>query len=959
MSPSTGSVASADILLVGDTDWLDAFAAELARRCHGTVLEASSIEDALELHRTRSLDCIVTEYELDGATGIQLLESVRDRTATIPVVLATASGDEAVASEAIGAGVTDYVSIDRAADTEAAFEPLFERLDRALRSARRTVTRRHRARQFDASFHDARTATWVLDRDGALTRANQAARDMIDVDIDTVVGEPFWTLPWWAGPDGLSGDIRSVTEQALGGSFANAVVMLGAASDDAHVLDVSARPVTDERGDVVSVVVDGVDITERVGLERDLRQSEALHRVTLNNMTDTVLITNEAGEYTYVCPNVHFIFGYTAREIHELGTIDALLGEDLFDREQLAAEGVLKNIECPAEDKAGREHTLLVNVREVSIQDGTLLYSCRDVTKRKQREEALATLQETARDFLYAETAHEIADHVVEDTPGVLDLEASGVYLFDGDENQLRPVARSPRLEELHGPLSTVHADASSLVGYSFIEDESLFLDDVHESDRLENPATDVRSAAYIPLGDHGVFFVGSVDVGRFDAVTRELADLLAATAEAALDRVARESQLREQDRELQRQNRQLTTLNRVNEIIREIDQALVQAETRAEIEHSVCERLTEADRFRFAWIGVVESGTGTIEPSAWAGVEQGYLDSTAFPMTTGDAEPTARAAASRMATMVSDVPAELRAEPWRKEALTRDYLSALSVPLVYDGHLHGVLSVYATSRLAFDEMAQAVLAELGETIAAATSAIERKHALLTTAVTRFEYAVDDPSFVLSRVAREAGCRLKYHGGVQQTDDGSYVFVTVEGADLDRVETAAADLVAVDDVQRIGEERTGGVLRLHLTQPFLALELAGHGAVLRRATADETSTVLVIDVPESVDGRLVQEIVSSSFSETELRSKQTFDRSSTADPYGSFLDELTDRQLEVLQTAYFSGYFESPRERTGEEVAETLGISPAAFYQHARTVQRKLFATVFDDPRLPRSQASG
>jgi len=71
-------------------------------------------------------------------------------------------------------------------------------------------------------------------------------------------------------------------------------------------------------------------------------------------MTDTVLITNEAGEYTYVCPNVHFIFGYTADEIHEQETIDDLLGKNLFDRDELAKKGVLKNIETTAIDKAGR-----------------------------------------------------------------------------------------------------------------------------------------------------------------------------------------------------------------------------------------------------------------------------------------------------------------------------------------------------------------------------------------------------------------------------------------------------------------------------------------------------------------------------------------------------------------------------------------------------------------------------
>ncbi|SDN16057.1 PAS domain S-box-containing protein [Halogranum gelatinilyticum] len=947
---------STRVLLVGTTGWVQDFADTLETRIEVSVQTIPTIDEALDVLHNEPVDCIVTDYEFDDSTGIQLIESVRAETATLPVILCTAAGSEAVASEAVAAGVTDYVAFREPSDEM--LDELLERTEQSVRSAQRAITQRDRARQFDAIFHDTRTATWVLEPDGALARVNQTARDMIDADVDTLVGEPFWTLPWWSETDGLQGDVHRITEQALGGTFGNAVVTQSPAVEKPHVIDLSARPVRAERGEVVSIVVEGVDITERVSLERDLRQSEELHRVTLNNMTDTVLITNEEGDYTYVCPNVHFIFGYTADEIRELGTVDELLGEDLFDREELAEEGVLKNIECTATDKAGREHTLLVNVREVSIQDGTLLYSCRDITKRKQREVALATLQETARDFLYAETKQEIAQHIVDDTPGVLDIDASAVYLFDTDENNLTPAAQSAAMEQLNGPLPTVHADGTELTGYSFLEDESLFFDDVHDCDRLDNRATDIRSAAYIPLGDHGVFIAGSPDVSRFDAVTRELADLLAATAEAALDRVSRESQLREQDRELQQQNAHLTALNRTNEIIREIDQALVQAETRAEIDHAVCELLTADDRFSFAWIGVVDAITDTIEPRAWAGNEQGYLDSVSVAVDESETEPAGRTAATREVTMVTNVAAQLRQEAWRKEAVARDYLSVLSVPLAYDELSYGVLTVYAKTQNAFDEMSQEVLAELGETIASATSAIERKNALLTTSVTRFEFEIDDPTFVLSRLAQEAECTLSYQGGVQQTDVGSYVFVTVEGAEMDIVEQVAMDLVAIEEVQRVSADGTDGVLRLRLSQPFLALELADHGAVLRSATVDETGTVLVIDVPESVDVRPITDLVTESFSTVDLRSKQTLDRSSTEDLYSRFLERLTDRQLEVLQTAYYSGFFESPRESTGEEVAATLGISPPAFYQHARTVQRKLFSTLFDDIGVPTAPAT-
>lgn len=947
MNAETRSVLDTSaVVVVGDTPWITSYAAALREEFDATVHEVSTGSAAQEKLRETTVDCVVTDDGLAGTTGVDLVRRIRDTSASLPVILGTADGSERLASEAIEAGVTDYIAVTDPSDDTVT--DALRRTERALRRAQRSATQRERARQFDAIFHDTRSATWVLDPDGTLTRVNQAARDMVDTDADAVVGDPFWTLPWWPDDGQTRDDVRRLVDAAGDGEFGHAVVIQDAATGSS-VLELSVQPVTDGRGELVSIIVDSVEITDRVDLERELRRSEELHRVTLNNMTDTVLMTDEGGEYTYVCPNAHFIFGYTADEIRELGTIEDLLGEDLFDRERLADEGVLKNIETTATDKAGREHTLLVNVREVAIQDGTLLYSCRDITKRKQRERSLAALQETARDFLYAETHQEIAQHVVDDTADVLGLDASAVYLFDADDNHLQPVVHSQAMRNAHGPLPAVHADGNDLVSHSFVENDAAFFADVHDADRLANVATDLRSAAYVPLGNHGVFVVGSTEVGAFDEVTRELTDLLAATAEAALDRVDRESQLREQDRELQRQNDQLTALNQINETIREIDQALVQSETREEIDHTVCDRLTADGRFQFAWIGTLDGPSETVTPQAWAGTDQGYLDTQSFPVAAENVEPAGRTAATGAMTLVSNVAADLRAASWRKDAISRDLLSALSVPLVYNDLSYGVLTVYATTPDAFGETIRSVFAELGETIAAAISASERKRALLTTSMTRVEYAVTDPSFVLTQLAAAADCTLTYEGGVQQTASGNYVFVTVDDAPLDAVVDAANGFRVVEGVQRIRGGDSGGVVRLRLSEPFLATELADHGAVLRGATATQTDTELVIDISQGVEVRHVTRFVSERFRDVALTSKQTREQASEHGLYASVLDQLTDRQLEVLETAYYSGFFESPREATGEAVSDSLDISPQAFYQHIRTAQRKLFTSLIDD----------
>jgi predicted DNA binding protein len=56
---------------------------------------------------------------------------------------------------------------------------------------------------------------------------------------------------------------------------------------------------------------------------------------------------------------------------------------------------------------------------------------------------------------------------------------------------------------------------------------------------------------------------------------------------------------------------------------------------------------------------------------------------------------------------------------------------------------------------------------------------------------------------------------------------------------------------------------------------------------------------------------------------------------------------LTDRQRDALRTAYASGFFDSPKQASGEDVAEVMDITRATFHQHLRAAERKLLDAFF------------
>ncbi|MGH8243369.1 MAG: sensor histidine kinase [Steroidobacteraceae bacterium] len=124
-----------------------------------------------------------------------------------------------------------------------------------------------------------------------------------------------------------------------------------------------------------------------------LRASEELHRATLGSISDAVFLADDEGAFTFVCPNVDVIFGYTPDEVQSMGRIGRLLGKDLFDPAELEARTEIRNVEREVTTKSGAQRTVLIHLKRVAIQDGTVLYTCRDVTELKHAERELSALR--------------------------------------------------------------------------------------------------------------------------------------------------------------------------------------------------------------------------------------------------------------------------------------------------------------------------------------------------------------------------------------------------------------------------------------------------------------------------------------------------------------------------------------------------------------------------------------
>lgn len=546
----------------------------------------------------------------------------------------------------------------------------------------------------------------------------------------------------------------------------------------------------------------------------------------------------------------------------------------------------------------------------------------RDISDRRQFARTLASLHDSTRRLLRAGTREEVAAIITETATEVLDFERATIHLFDRSENVLRPVGVSgaPESASPVGPGDGVVWDV-------FVEGEQ------------ESPSP---TETYWPLCDQGVFYGSS---RHQDDRVRELVDLLVASAEAALSRVDRESALREREAESRRQNDELRRLKQVNEIIRRVDRVLVEADTCTEIERAVCEELTESQWFSFAWLGRYDGQA--VEPRTWAGRSAGYLDT--LTLTTADegGPPSVLTARGGEPTVVDSITDDLRGESWRTEALSRDFQSAISVPLAYDDFLHGVLTVYADQTDRFGGMLESVLVELGESIADAIREIESRHRRPTDSAIELDLTVTSEQSLLVQLARRLDATVTCDGGVSSDGETTRLFVRVPDREPSEVRECVGSMRRVESVSSVAEDDRYEVI---VTGPTVVRTLVDQGAQPSELTATPTGVEITVRLAPTTDVRTFVEQLGSRYDGVTMHARR--EQPTRGDDGGSMRaaleSRLTDRQLEVIQTAYLSGFFEWPRETTGEEVAELLGITQPTVNRHLRVSERKLLDLLFD-----------
>ena len=278
------------------------------------------------------------------------------------------------------------------------------------------------------------------------------------------------------------------------------------------------------------------DVTDRKEREAALEAARRRIERILERIEDAFFAVDDTWEVTYWNARAERVLDQPA---------DAVLGENLWE---VFPEAVGTQFHAAYHEAMATQEMVTFESYYPPVEKwfrvsaypstGGLSVYFHDVTAQKEHGEKLSGLLETSRSLLEARTPEAVARTVIQAANEQLGFDLALVRLYDPEAETLVPTAATAAL-----PARSVYDADEAFPGEAFQAGETVRVEDFgHVDEDYDNQAAE--AAMYVPLGDHGVLSVAAESPGAFDDADVSVAEILAANAAAALDRVERDQHL-------------------------------------------------------------------------------------------------------------------------------------------------------------------------------------------------------------------------------------------------------------------------------------------------------------------------------------------------------------------------------------------------------------------------------
>jgi len=455
----------------------------------------------------------------------------------------------------------------------------------------------------------------------------------------------------------------------------------------------------------------------------------------------------------------------------------------------------------------------------------------------------------------------------------------------------------------------------------------------------------------------------GSVVVAHVDITARKLAEL-----------------------ETERRGRELEHLvGRLQGLVGDVMEAVLRSTDRADIERTVVEQLAGVEDYAFAWVGRVDLRREAIVPAA-AADDATLPEDAAVPLDADD--PVALALDRHEPELCRD----------RAEVVLDDVHDAVfdelgigsggamsAFPLVYGSTEYGVLVLYARAADALDERELAVIQVLSRVASTAINAAEGRRILATDSVVELEVTLRAPGLFFADLSADLDCVLEYEGTLYgsgeadaaesrtgadgdtpvsrtgadgdtvasrtgaDADAGATMLFVASDVDPEALLTAARAHEGVADARLVSTGDDAAVLEVRVAAPPLVEHVAERGAETTAFRVEDGLVRATFELPAGAEPRGLVEALEDRYESVSLAARR--ERERREQTRSELLDDiegaLTDRQRLALEKAHVGGFFDWPREVSGEDLAASMDISPSTYHQHLRAAERKVLDALF------------
>lgn len=297
-----------------DRATVDLTATYLERNDGFSVTTATGPDEALDRIRDRPPDCVVSDYEMPGMNGLELFDVVHEEFPTLPFILYTGKGSEAVAGRAVSAGVTDYLQKQSGAEQ---YDLLANRIRNAVQARRETERANRQEQLMRLTEFAGDTGGFEVDIGTGEMLLTVGARRLTGIDQESVPAEEILELH----PPDERAEVRESLEQAAEtGEQIQGVWGYQPRGGESGIIEVNITPVTED-GETALLQGAVRDITEQQEREEELRAERRFSQQALDAVQDVFYVLDLDGTLRRWNDRVRDVTGYTAAE---LAGMDAL-----------------------------------------------------------------------------------------------------------------------------------------------------------------------------------------------------------------------------------------------------------------------------------------------------------------------------------------------------------------------------------------------------------------------------------------------------------------------------------------------------------------------------------------------------------------------------------------------------------------------------------------------------------